>query len=64
VIVPEREHVLAAADIIRFARNHLAEFKIPKLVDFVEQLPRNATGKILKSRMREPYWQGRDRGVN
>jgi long-chain acyl-CoA synthetase len=64
VIVPEREHVLASADIIRFARNHLAEFKIPKLVDFVEQLPRNATGKILKSRMREPYWQGRDRGVN
>jgi acyl-CoA synthetase (AMP-forming)/AMP-acid ligase II len=64
VIVPEKEHTIAAAEIILHARAHLAEFKIPKSVDFVQQLPRNVAGKVLKSRMREPYWQGRDRRVN
>jgi acyl-CoA synthetase (AMP-forming)/AMP-acid ligase II len=64
VIVPQREHMPTTADIIRFAREHLAEFKIPKSVDFVEQIPRNVTGKILKSKMREPYWRGSSRRVN
>ena len=64
VIVPREEHPIAAADIIRHARAHLAEFKIPKSVDVVQQLPRNASGKLLKSKLREPYWQGRDRRVN
>ena len=64
VIVPQEKQTIAAADIIRHARAHLAEFKIPKSVDFVQQLPRNATGKILKSKMRDPYWRGRDRRVN
>jgi acyl-CoA synthetase (AMP-forming)/AMP-acid ligase II len=64
VIVPREEHVIAAADVIRHARAHLAEFKIPKSVDVVQQLPRNASGKVLKSKLRERYWQGRDRSVN
>jgi long-chain acyl-CoA synthetase len=64
VVVPREEHPIAAADIIRHARAHLAEFKIPKSVDVVQQLPRNASGKLLKSKLREPYWQGRDRRVN
>lgn len=64
VIVPEAEHTISAAEVIRHARAHLAEFKVPRSVDFVRQLPRNITGKVLKSRMREPYWRGRDRHVN
>jgi acyl-CoA synthetase (AMP-forming)/AMP-acid ligase II len=64
VIVPREEHPIAAADIIRHVRAHLAEFKIPKSVDVVQQLPRNASGKLLKSKLREPYWRGRNRRVN
>jgi acyl-CoA synthetase (AMP-forming)/AMP-acid ligase II len=54
----------SAAEIIRHTRGRLAEFKIPKTVDFVEQLPRNASGKLLKKQLREPYWEGRQRRIN
>lgn len=52
------------ADILRFARERIAAFKVPKSVDFVEALPRNASGKVLKRTLREPYWADRDRNVN
>lgn len=52
------------ADILQFARTRIAAFKAPKSVDFVEGLPRNASGKVLKRSLREPYWAGRTRNVN
>lgn len=57
----------AAADeknILEFSRSRIAPFKAPKSVDFVDALPRNATGKVLKRVLKEPYWAGRDRNVN
>jgi acyl-CoA synthetase (AMP-forming)/AMP-acid ligase II len=51
------------ADIIAFCREHLAGYKCPRTVDFVESLPRNASGKILKTQLRQPYWQGRTRAI-
>ncbi|MEO8115586.1 MAG: hypothetical protein ABI655_14460, partial [Phenylobacterium sp.] len=39
-------------------------YKVPKSVDFVDALPRNATGKVLKRDLRAPYWAGRERQVN
>jgi long-chain acyl-CoA synthetase len=53
-----------AAAIIAFARTRIAAFKAPKSVDFIEALPRNASGKILRKDLREPYWAGRERRVN
>ena len=53
-----------AADIIAWTRARIANFKAPKSVDFVDAIPRNATGKILRRELREPYWKGRDRRVN
>lgn len=53
-----------AAEIIRMTRSKLADFKAPKSVEFVTQLPRNASGKLLKNKLREPYWQGRSRRIN
>ncbi|HWS93168.1 MAG TPA: long-chain-fatty-acid--CoA ligase [Mycobacterium sp.] len=50
-------------DIIDFCRQHLAGYKCPRTVDFVATLPRNASGKILKTALREPYWQNRTRNV-
>ena len=52
------------ADIIAFARGRIAAFKAPKSVDVIDALPRNASGKILRRELREPYWAGRDRRVN
>lgn len=51
-------------EIIAFAKTRIASFKAPKSVDFIEALPRNASGKILRRELREPYWQGRTRRVN
>ena len=52
------------ADVIAWARARIANFKTPKSVDFVEAIPRNLSGKILRRELREPYWKGRDRRVN
>ena len=52
-----------AAAIIAFAKTQLAGFKCPTTVDWVTELPRNPTGKILKKDLREPYWVGRERRV-
>lgn len=50
-------------DIIAWARQRIAGFKAPKSVDFVEALPRNPSGKVLRRELRKPYWEGRDRKV-
>ena len=52
------------ASIAEFARQRIAGFKCPKSVDFVDALPRNPAGKILKRALREPYWAGYSRQVN
>jgi fatty-acyl-CoA synthase len=52
-----------ADSIIAWARRRIGGFKVPKSVDFVETLPRNATGKVLRRALREPYWVGRERRV-
>ena len=50
-------------DIIAFCRSRLGGFKLPRAVDFVEALPRNASGKVLKRELREGYWAGHQRRV-
>lgn len=63
-VVLRPEANVRAAEIIRLTRSKLADFKAPKSVEFVSQLPRNASGKLLKNKLREPYWQGRTRRIN
>jgi acyl-CoA synthetase (AMP-forming)/AMP-acid ligase II len=55
---------LSADDIIRFAREHLAGYKIPRSVSFIDELPRTGSGKILKRQLRAPYWAGRTAQVS
>ncbi len=45
------------SEILEFCRNKLAAFKQPKSISFVETLPKNITGKILKAELRERYKQ-------
>jgi len=50
-------------DIIDFCKKNLARFKAPKEIEFCE-LPKTATGKIMKFKLRDKEWQGRDKKVN
>jgi long-chain acyl-CoA synthetase len=64
VIVPKQGAQPDAQAIIAFARQRIAGYKLPKSIDFVDELPRNGTGKVLKRELRKRYWEGRDRQVN
>lgn len=48
------------ADITGYCRKHLAGYKVPRSIDFVDQLPRTPTGKLLKRLLRDPYWKEQD----
>jgi len=64
VVVRKPGASLEAGELITWARQRIAGYKLPKSVDFVDLLPRNPTGKILKRELRKPYWEGRTRQVN
>ncbi|HLI01165.1 MAG TPA: AMP-binding protein, partial [Acidimicrobiales bacterium] len=51
-------------ELIEWCRRHLAHYKCPTSVEWRDALPRTATGKLQKFKMRAPYWEGRDRLVN
>ena len=53
----------APEDIIAFSRERIAAYKAPKSVDFIDELPRNPSGKILRKDLREPYWKDVERRV-
>jgi fatty-acyl-CoA synthase len=62
VVLKPGQH-LEARELIGFCRDRMAHFKTPKSVEFIEVLPKTATGKIQKFALREPYWQGYDKRV-
>ena len=53
-----------AAGIMSYCRERLAHFKCPTSVDFLDALPRNPSGKVLKRELREPYWRDQERRIN
>jgi acyl-CoA synthetase (AMP-forming)/AMP-acid ligase II len=64
VCAPKPGHSIDADSIITWSRERIAGFKVPKSIDVIEALPRNASGKILRKDLRAPYWEGRERQVN
>lgn len=46
---------VSAEELIAYARQHLAPFKVPKAVHFKDDLPRNASGKLLKRELRKEF---------
>nr|WP_055506724.1 acyl-CoA synthetase [Nonomuraea pusilla] len=52
-----------AAEILASLEGRLSRMKWPKSVDFVAQMPREPNGKLLKRKLRAPYWEGRDRAI-
>jgi acyl-CoA synthetase (AMP-forming)/AMP-acid ligase II len=64
MVVPKPGKSPDPQEIIAFARSRIAAYKAPKSIDFIEALPRNASGKILRRELREPFWAGKTRRVN
>jgi long-chain acyl-CoA synthetase len=56
VVQLRRGAVMEEGELFAFCAERLAGYKKPRSVDFVEELPRDAAGKLLKRKIREPYW--------
>ena len=63
VVVLRPDMSATEQEVIDFCRGRMAHFKAPKAVDFVEALPKTATGKTQKFALRERYWEGKERRV-
>ncbi len=50
-------------EILAHARVHLAGYKVPRSIDFEDELPRHPSGKLYIRRLRDRYWQDRDRSI-
>jgi fatty-acyl-CoA synthase len=62
VVLKEGAH-LTEQELIAYCRKSLAGFKIPRMVQFLDSLPKGGTGKILKSQIKEEFWKGHERRV-
>ena len=63
LVVPAAGASLTEAEIIAFCKQRLAGYKAPTSVEFRTAIPRTATGKVQKYKLRAPYWEGRERQV-
>jgi len=62
VLAPGRS--ASAEELMDWCKGRIAAYKRPRSVEFTDALPRNASGKVLKRELREPYWRGRERRVS
>ncbi len=63
-IVVRTDDAPSDEELIAYCRENLAGYKCPTSIDDIDALPRNPSGKILKTELRKPYWEGRERMVN
>jgi len=63
VCVPRQGATVSAEDVIAHCRKHIGGYKVPRQVAFLDALPRNPSGKVLKRELRKPYWEGVARQV-
>ena len=63
VVQTHEGHPLDSAGVRRYLADRIANYKVPKLVAFHEQLPREESGKIFKRKLRAPYWEGIKRRI-
>jgi acyl-CoA synthetase (AMP-forming)/AMP-acid ligase II len=64
VVVLRHGHILTDTELIAWAKERLAGFKIPRSIKFMDELPRNPSGKVLKRELRAPYWHAQFRQVS
>lgn len=64
LVVRKQGGTVTEDQLIQYCRDQMAHFKAPKSVEFVDGLPRTATGKLQKFKLRNQYWEGQNRKVN
>lgn len=62
-IQPREGDDITEEEIVAWAREHLADFKVPRSVSFHADFPRDLAGKLIKRQLRDPYWVGRETKV-
>ncbi|RZM01955.1 MAG: hypothetical protein EOP68_21540 [Sphingomonas sp.] len=63
VILPRAGMALSEADLVAHCRTHIAGYKCPRRVSFIDAMPLSGAGKVLKTTLRAPFWEGRERKV-
>ena len=63
-VVLKPGEIISEENIRSFLRDHLAGFKVPKSVEFRDELPKGGTGKILKRVLRDPYWKDQQKNIH
>jgi acyl-CoA synthetase (AMP-forming)/AMP-acid ligase II len=63
VVVLREGASLTDDEVIEFGRQHLAHYKVPRTISWLDELPKTGSGKILKRELRAPFWAGRDSKV-
>ena len=58
VLKEDRKGRVTAEDIMEWSRGHMAAYKVPRIVEFTDQLPRSGTGKIQWRALQEKEWEG------
>ena len=64
IVVLKAGETADAEDLLAHCKGRLGGYKRPRSVDFIEALPRNPSGKVLKKDLREKYWAGQSRRVS
>jgi len=64
LVVLKSDAIASEEEIISFVREHLANYKAPRSVEFRDEFPKGGTGKILKRDLREPYWEGFEKRIH
>ena len=59
-IIPKEGATITAADVRSYLREKIANYKMPKVIEFVTAFPKTATGKIQKNKIAAAYQQGKD----
>jgi len=63
MVVLKQGYQVGEEDIIDYCKERLTSYKKPKIVKFMDSLPKNPSGKILKSELRKKYWENKDRMI-
>ena len=62
-VVLDSDNVLTEEEIITYTKEIIASYKCPKSINFIKELPRNPSGKVLRRELRDPFWKDQERGV-
>ena len=69
VLIAAREIVISGYRVVLSGRgisvpaSKLAKYKTPRSIDYIDEMPRDPNGKLYKRKLRDPYWEGRDRAI-